>query len=132
MGQTMLNRILSLVVSLCLLANVSLGCATMIGAHVQAPVAIDAQVQDIVAMAGCGDHARTKGQSKTPGSHQSSACKTLCGSIMVQPNLVLLRTHFLQHIDIAMQTQTPSWDSSVDPPRPRQTAHRNKQTQLQI
>jgi hypothetical protein len=126
MGQTMLNRILSLVVGLCLLANVNLGCATMTGAHVQASVAIGAQVQHILAMAGCDDHARTKGQPKAPNSHQSSACKMFCGSIIVQPTHVLLRTHFLQHIDIAMQTAAPSWDSSVDPPRPRQTAHRNQ------
>jgi hypothetical protein len=124
----MLNRLLSLVVGLCLLANVNLGCATMTGAH----AAIGVQAQDIVAMAGCGDHTRTKGQSKTPGSQQFSACKTFCGSIIVQPTLVLHRTHFMQHIDMALQTVAPSWDSSVDPPRPRQTAHRNNQTQLQI
>ncbi len=126
----MLNRILSLVVGLCLLANVNLGCATMIGAQV--PMAIGVQVQDVVAMAGCGDHARAKGQSKAPGSQQSSACKTFCSSIMVQLNSVLVRTHFLQHIEMALQTVASSWDSSVDPPRPRQTAHRNNQTQLQI
>jgi hypothetical protein len=128
----MLNRLLSFVVCLCLLANVNLGCATVTGAHAPSPISMGIQVHDALAMAGCDDHALTKGHSKAPASHQSSACKTFCGSILVQPTFILHRTHFLQHIEIALQSATPSWDSSIDPPRPRLLARMKTPTQIQI
>ncbi len=112
----MLGRVASVVLSLCLMVNVSLGCAMVPEQGIpQSNATLDAV------------HAYNDCMQAQPLDHKSGkshatfalSCKTFCASLMiafVDFKILTLGNHVATpSIDYAAAT----WDSSVDPPHPR-------------
>jgi hypothetical protein len=72
----MLGRIGSVILVLCLLANVTLGCAMMTNAPSENVAMVTEETIAGHAMAGCDQETPVQGKTKAPHSGQPSPCKS--------------------------------------------------------
>jgi hypothetical protein len=72
-----------------------------------------------VAMADCHDNKGSNHDKESGGKSKSAACKTLCSLMLFgAPPQNDPQISFIQP-ELAFSSLSSTWDSSVDPPRPR-------------
>lgn len=111
----------SLLVAICLIANVVMGCAMVGDGLSNKAMNSFAQDQNATAMQGCDQPLSTDKDQTNHHSAQRNICKTFCASLMAVQ--VVEPTERLTVASVGRQETTTdaNWDSSVDPPHPRET-----------
>ena len=110
------GRFASFILCVCLVANVTLGCAGMLPGTASLP---GSAVTTVQATDACSQSMIASGKRSQNSPAGPSFCKAFCATLIVEIASSRPHLHETNVMLPATKSAAVTWDSSVDPPHPR-------------